>query len=46
MQTTRHAALQHASSSKEHIAYPEAIARVLSGDFHVEGRRFLRRAAS
>jgi len=31
---------------QEHIAYPEAIARVLSGDFHVEGRRFLRRAAS
>lgn len=31
---------------QEHLAYPEAIARVLSGDFHVEGRRYLRRAGS
>ena len=26
---------------KEHIAYPEAIARVLSGEYHVVGRRYL-----
>ena len=31
---------------QEHIAYPEAIARVISGEYHVEGRRYLRRAAS
>ena len=29
---------------EEHLAYPEAIARVLSGQYAVEGRRFLRRA--
>ena len=28
---------------QEHIAYPEAIARVLSGEFHVAGRRYVRR---
>lgn len=28
---------------QEHIAYPEAIARVLSGEFHVVGRRYIRR---
>jgi phosphoribosylglycinamide formyltransferase 1 len=28
---------------QEHIAYPEAIARVLSGDYAVQGRRYLRR---
>jgi len=27
----------------EHIAYPAAIARVLSGDYAIEGRRYLRR---
>jgi phosphoribosylglycinamide formyltransferase-1 len=29
---------------QEHIAYPEAIMRVLSGDFRFEGRRYVRRA--
>jgi phosphoribosylglycinamide formyltransferase-1 len=29
---------------QEHIAYPEAIARVLSGDFCFSGRRYVRRA--
>ncbi len=29
--------------SEEHKAYPEAIARVLSGDSHVQGRRYLKR---
>jgi len=28
---------------QEHIAYPEAIARVLSGEFRIEGRRYIRR---
>jgi phosphoribosylglycinamide formyltransferase-1 len=28
---------------EEHQAYPEAIARVLSGDYAIEGRRFLKR---
>ncbi|MDQ2834199.1 MAG: phosphoribosylglycinamide formyltransferase [Acidobacteriota bacterium] len=28
---------------QEHVAYPEAIARVLSGQYEVAGRRFLRR---
>jgi phosphoribosylglycinamide formyltransferase-1 len=28
---------------QEHIAYPEAIARVLSGEYEVRGRRYLRR---
>ncbi len=28
---------------QEHIAYPDAIARVLSGEFHVVGRRYVRR---
>lgn len=28
---------------QEHIAYPEAIMRVLSGDFHFEGRRYVHR---
>jgi phosphoribosylglycinamide formyltransferase 1 len=31
---------------QEHIAYPEAIARVISGEYQVEGRRYLRRTAS
>jgi phosphoribosylglycinamide formyltransferase-1 len=31
---------------QEHIAYPEAIARVLSGDYIVEGRRYLRHVAT
>jgi len=26
---------------EEHVAYPEAISRVLSGDYRIEGRRFL-----
>ncbi len=29
--------------TEEHKAYPEAIARVLSGDYHVQGRRYLKR---
>jgi phosphoribosylglycinamide formyltransferase-1 len=29
---------------QEHIAYPEAIGRVLSGEFHFEGRRYVRTA--
>ncbi len=29
---------------QEHIAYPEAIVRVLSGDFRFEGRRYVHRA--
>jgi len=28
---------------QEHIAYSEAIARVLSGEYHITGRRYLRR---
>ena len=28
---------------QEHIAYPEAIARVLSGEFHLSGRRYIHR---
>jgi phosphoribosylglycinamide formyltransferase-1 len=28
---------------QEHIAYPEAIARVLSGEYEIRGRRYLRR---
>jgi phosphoribosylglycinamide formyltransferase-1 len=28
---------------QEHTAYPEAIARVLAGNFHVQGRRYLAR---
>lgn len=31
---------------QEHVAYPEAIARVLSGQYEVVGRRFLRRSES
>jgi phosphoribosylglycinamide formyltransferase-1 len=31
---------------QEHIAYPEAIARVLSGQYEFVGRRYVRRAAS
>jgi phosphoribosylglycinamide formyltransferase 1 len=27
---------------EEHLAYPEAIAQVLSGEFRIEGRRYLR----
>ena len=27
---------------QEHIAYPEGIARVLSGDYHLQGRRYVR----
>jgi phosphoribosylglycinamide formyltransferase-1 len=30
--------------AEEHVAYPEAIARVLSGDYVVEGRRYLRKS--
>ncbi len=30
--------------AEEHKAYPEAIARVLSGEYAVEGRRFVRRS--
>ncbi len=30
---------------EEHLAYPEAIRRVLSGDYVVEGRRYVRRLA-
>jgi len=29
---------------EEHIAYSEAIARVLSGDYHLSGRRYVHRA--
>jgi phosphoribosylglycinamide formyltransferase-1 len=29
---------------QEHMAYPEAIARVLSGDYAAQGRRYLRRS--
>ena len=28
---------------QEHLAYPEAIARVLSGDYVIQGRRYVRR---
>ncbi len=28
---------------EEHIAYPEAIARVLSGEYHLSGRRYIHR---
>ena len=28
---------------QEHLAYPEAIARVISGEYGIEGRRYLRR---
>jgi phosphoribosylglycinamide formyltransferase-1 len=28
---------------QEHIAYPEGIARVLSGEYELVGRRYLRR---
>jgi phosphoribosylglycinamide formyltransferase 1 len=31
---------------QEHIAYPEAIARVLSGEFQIMGRRYVRRVAT
>jgi phosphoribosylglycinamide formyltransferase 1 len=31
---------------EEHIAYSEAIARVVSGDYELQGRRFVRRATS
>jgi phosphoribosylglycinamide formyltransferase-1 len=27
---------------EEHIAYPEAIARVVSGQYRIEGRRYIR----
>src|ERR1700729_2281205 len=30
---------------QEHLAYPEALARVLSGDFIIQNRRYLRRPA-
>jgi phosphoribosylglycinamide formyltransferase 1 len=30
---------------QEHIVYPEAIAKVLSGEFHIVGRRYVRRKA-
>jgi phosphoribosylglycinamide formyltransferase-1 len=29
---------------EEHIAYPEAISRVLSGEYHLAGRRYLKRS--
>jgi phosphoribosylglycinamide formyltransferase 1 len=32
--------------AEEHIAYPEAIARVLSGEYRIEGRRYLWIAAN
>jgi phosphoribosylglycinamide formyltransferase-1 len=31
---------------QEHLAYPEAIARVLGGDYVVHGRRYLHRETS
>jgi phosphoribosylglycinamide formyltransferase-1 len=31
--------------AEEHIAYPEAIARVLSGEFEIRGRRYIRRGS-
>ena len=30
--------------AEEHIAYPEAIARVVSGEYRIEGRRYIRQA--
>ena len=30
---------------QEHIAYPEAIARVVSGEYELRGRRYVRRSA-
>jgi phosphoribosylglycinamide formyltransferase-1 len=29
---------------QEHLAYPEAIAKVLSGEYAIQGRRYLRRS--
>ena len=29
--------------AEEHIAYPEAIRRVVSGEYEIRGRRFVRR---
>jgi phosphoribosylglycinamide formyltransferase 1 len=31
---------------QEHLAYPEAIARVLSGNYHLQERRYVRRSAA
>jgi phosphoribosylglycinamide formyltransferase 1 len=31
---------------QEHVAYPEAIARVLGGDYAIQGRRYLHRSQS
>jgi phosphoribosylglycinamide formyltransferase-1 len=31
--------------AQEHIAYPEAIARVVSGEYQLQGRRYVRRRA-
>jgi phosphoribosylglycinamide formyltransferase 1 len=31
---------------QEHVAYPEAIARVLGGDYTIQGRRYLHRSQS
>jgi phosphoribosylglycinamide formyltransferase-1 len=31
--------------AEEHIAYPEAIARVASGDYEIRGRRYIKRTA-
>ncbi|HEX7158714.1 MAG TPA: phosphoribosylglycinamide formyltransferase [Edaphobacter sp.] len=31
---------------QEHIAYPEAIARVLSGEYEIRGRRYVRRSVA
>jgi phosphoribosylglycinamide formyltransferase-1 len=38
--------LRDAVRAEEHIAYAEAISRVLSGDFEVRGRRYARRLAT
>jgi phosphoribosylglycinamide formyltransferase-1 len=31
---------------QEHLAYPEAISRVLSGEYHIDERRFIKRATA
>ena len=35
--------LAHRILQQEHIAYSEAIAKVISGDYEIQGRRFLRK---
>jgi phosphoribosylglycinamide formyltransferase-1 len=38
-------ALSERILAEEHIAYSDAIARVISGEYHIEGRRFVRTSA-